>query len=74
MKVEMMMLMRLNCTPNRFITPRTMSQLSRMGAMPRRVWRIFIWKEKRSTRKTNAIESHWSTSKSLLIWSRVSVV
>ena len=72
--VEMMMLIRLNCTPNRFITPNTKSQLSRMGAKPSRACLKLKWNDSSNTTKTKAMESHCSMSKSLLICISVSVV
>ena len=74
MKVEMMMLMRLNCTPNRFITPNTMSQLSSMGAKPSSASLTLRRNDRSSTTKTKPIDSHCSTSKSRLICISVPVV
>ena len=68
------MLMRLNCWPKMFMAPSTMSQLSRMGMKPSRVCLTLNRNDSHSTNSTKAIDSHCRRSKSLLIWSRVSVV
>ena len=74
MKVEMMMLIRLNFISKRAIMPSTMSQLMRMGEKPKSVFLMLKRKLTKSTRNAKAMESHCRMLKSVFSCSRVSVV
>ena len=64
--VDMIMFIRLNFMPNKAIAPKTTSQLSKMGAKPRSVWRILKRKLNSNTTKTKAMLTHCKRLKSSL--------